>query len=1239
MSFRSANCGARILAAVVGLAFLVGCPQPQQPGQTNDNTSNTNTNTNTTPDFGTNQPPDRPVVNPPAPVAPTLPGTGGSGGTGGGGTGGGGGGGGGTPESFIFLRVSEPFTSGVVRPGATVQVKYFLSLSTGLSIDKANWVVARDDNQDGTPDGDAVFTSSTTVPAAAGDNSVTINTNQLSQQGLLVNGMGRFLFGVKVVATNGTTKLEYAQGRITLDGVAPTAQWLSPTNNNVVNRTVSWQPQLKVADTSSGYTVRILLDPDTTANNGNEVEFYKKTFTTPGTRDVPETATALSAFPVGDFRYYYEVTDGIDPIASGYAQNPSTSAAARLLITDRLIGDFDLNQLDPSDAAYANTGAKSKGAILQGFNFNDLAGSTMSGIPDLNNDGIEELLIVARFGKPHLIQASGIGFGEAYMLYGSPTRLRDVLSLNSVGQSSLAGLTFTGIRTPLSHTTWTEGLSDMAVVPDMDGDLLPELIFGFPRTESVSLFNDSPVVQHPDNVGDLGGMGALEYDAFDYLFQAWIPNEAQFTRGGVVIASSSSLMLKNPQRLNRKGDRVLDLHEVGQIFTGMGRDAYTLYVRGAEEAPGQQSIDCPDANDPNNTTPTDYEEWTIYWDVVLASQGPGGFDNYYTSPLFMDTSDPNFPPDPFRLPLANYRRVPITLNQIDQIMVPQTDPNEICLGSYDCLFANAWHSWAKCADFELFPAALVCDFASWHDATPAQLAVWTGFYGPITGPRNGNEIGARVLGQRREDHLGQYVGADGNWLYVSAPRRSALQEDVPALGTAKRDGSGVIYMLRTQAFTDNSPYTETQLWIEPEDDGTSRTWPNIDKHLPNRVDWTMPVPHNYIIEDVGSTRGRERYWGGSGGAEVTGETIGSGPLAGTTWRATYAYGGDACETPDYTAVGGMPANYIRDSGLWGAYGAGISTYYVSQTPQIVGPHVNAALSYVRGLGDVNRDGVPDFAVGSSEIRQTFTDPSNPTGDTVGAIFIVFGRKFGLEGDFLLEQMSLAPSNPNRLRGVLLRGSSANEKLGRVFDGAGDFNGDGVDDVLVGSEGSTGNTGQAIVILGSTTLESPSGGWTVDDIVAANRAIRFRGVNSGDLAGSNVAGAGDVDGDGVDDILIAAPGAEGGKGVVYLVYGSPNLSGSYDLADIGTFALPGARFIGRHSADKLGGGELRFPDDRPGVDLNPAADPATVYARGITKLGDIDGDGYGDYLLGSMLADPNGRVDSGEVYVIYGAGDP
>ena len=1249
---------------LMGIILPGGCPRQQMPGTPTVEEPNTPVQPNETGQGTT----DRPIPGPPTePNEPnTAPASGGD--TSGNGTSDTGGGG----AATFSVRWNAPLTPLAVRPGTSIALTFKLSDTQGI-VNSAELAVARDNNQDGEPDSTNPVALKA-ISVSPGTNMITYDTNQARP--LLSNGFGRFLLGLRLHSSLGEVQTTYAPGRVTIDGEAPTVTWLFPTAEALVNPQ-DWQVKLETTDNSE-HTVRVVLDDNMSPADGYAGILIGDTSFGPGTSTLNRTVP-LSIAP-GTYYYYVIVSDGIDPPTTLYAKAGDGTTDLRLMLTNRLIGTFDLNRLAQGRASGA-----SEGAIFQGFNFNDLAGSSMAGVPDLTEDGRSELLIASRFGKPKLVSTDGIGWGEAYMIYGSDSRLSGTWQLNSVGRGAVPGLVFPGIRAPVG-TTWTEGLSDVTVIPDMDGDDKPELVFSFPRVESVSLRNRSPGIQHPELFPDLPGMGELEYDAYEHYDPQtgdsyyWETNTAQFTRGGIVIVSSHSPMLQNPQRLNRKGDRIVDLTEVGQMFDDMGMPRWFnfLWSGGSESL----STVCLDPNDPN-AAPKDqtYASWTFIHDIAFEDQGPGGFDNYFSAPqLFgIPLDDPQAPagvrwePDPFEPPLANIR-------PFDAFPMPE-DPNGFPLTFGDpctapnCVWTNLWRRWwafpVDNVDTSSLPDPRMYGARSWHGSWIGEqsgLMVWTGFCGwgsarvvPLSG---GNECGARVLGQRREDRFGTAVGADGNYLYISAPQRDALKagDNVPELD-ADRLGSGVVYQLRTNAHPNGATYTVTQLWIEPgvqvlmdpndpnyptdpNDPNTpvplvDAAFPHIDAENGERTDPSMPTPHQYIIETVGSTRSDDRYW----------EELAlfdpprmQQPPAGypeREWLVDYSFGAAGCagaqqEYVDWTL--GVPANTVNGSPYWPHPNAQQSDYYVDRTNQIVGPHRFAYLSAVRGLGDVNGDGNPDFAVGSKNVSESFDNPQNPTGPTVGAVFIVFGRQTGLEGDYLLDRMALATNATGRVHGVLLRGTTADEQMGRVFDDAGDFDGDGVSDVVVGAAGYDANRGQAVVILGSATLESPAGGWTVDDILVAGRGVRFTGGAAGDLAGANVAGAGDVDGDGRGDILIAAPGAAGGQGAVYLIYGAPGLGGQeLSLSQVGTLALPGVKFLGRGATDQLGGGQVEYPGSA-GIYLNPNSNPSTIYSRGVVSLGDIDGDGYADFAISAMLANPNGRVRAGEVYILYGRGD-
>ena len=155
---------------------------------------------------------------------------------------------------------------------------------------------------------------------------------------------------------------------------------------------------------------------------------------------------------------------------------------------------------------------------------------------------------------------------------------------------------------------------------------------------------------------------------------------------------------------------------------------------------------------------------------------------------------------------------------------------------------------------------------------------------------------------------------------------------------------------------------------------------------------------------------------------------------------------------------------------------------------------------------------------------------------IGAISLLFMVSLG---NVFATRAMVELSTLNGTNGFQLNGT--NSLTGYTVSGAGDVNGDGLDDVIIGAYAADSvginNMGKSYVVYGF------SNGFTASlDLSALNGVNGFIivGIDDNDQSGYSVSGAGDVNGDKVDDIIIGAPGADpGGKsqaGEAYVIYG-------------------------------------------------------------------------------------------------------
>jgi hypothetical protein len=237
--------------------------------------------------------------------------------------------------------------------------------------------------------------------------------------------------------------------------------------------------------------------------------------------------------------------------------------------------------------------------------------------------------------------------------------------------------------------------------------------------------------------------------------------------------------------------------------------------------------------------------------------------------------------------------------------------------------------------------------------------------------------------------------------------------------------------------------------------------------------------------------------------------------------------------------------------------------------------------YVAGAGDVNGDGYADIIVGAWHYDAGETDE--------GAAFIFHGSATGI-----------ANGSPATAR-TRLESNQAGAEMGMNVGGAGDVNGDGYADVIVGAwhydAGET-DEGAAFVFHGSAA--------GIADGNPATAQTRLMGDQAGALMGISVDGAGDVNRDGYADIIIGADTFDGGEsdeGAAFVFLGSAS-----GIADA-TPATAHARLESNQAGAWMG------------VNVGGA--------------GDVNGDGFADVIVGARRYDA-GKTDEGAAFVFHGS---
>jgi hypothetical protein len=252
---------------------------------------------------------------------------------------------------------------------------------------------------------------------------------------------------------------------------------------------------------------------------------------------------------------------------------------------------------------------------------------------------------------------------------------------------------------------------------------------------------------------------------------------------------------------------------------------------------------------------------------------------------------------------------------------------------------------------------------------------------------------------------------------------------------------------------------------------------------------------------------------------------------------------------------------------------------------------------VSNAGDFNGDGIPDIIIGASDVDVSGSN-------SAGQVSIIFGSNENFTS-------RISVSDLDGTNGFRITGYNDEQRLGFSVSTAGDINNDGTSDIIIGANGTNNNRGDSYIIFGGESIGDGV------DLLALDGTNGFKidGILEGNLFGTAVSNAGDINNDGIADLAVTATRVNSNgnenSGATYVIFGQ----------------------------------EGDFPEDLDLTTLDgnngfvvKGANPGDFSGVSVSEAGDLNGDGIDDLLIGASQVDSGERADFGATYVVFGRED-